>query len=60
MIIFLGLIAVSLCFRQFFLRPAEGVLNFAYLAALIAAAAALVVIFGIFIKRLFGILGFRF
>jgi hypothetical protein len=52
-ILLLVLIAVSLCFWQILLRPAEGFLNFSYIAALIAVGVALLVLFGIFIKRLF-------
>ena len=52
-IILLALIAVSLCFRQILSRPAEGVLNFSYIAALIAVGVVLLVLFGVFIKRLF-------
>jgi hypothetical protein len=48
----LALIAVSLCFRQILLRPAAGFLNFSYIAALAAAGAGLILLFGIFIKRL--------
>ena len=53
MILLLILIAVSLCFRQILLRPAEGFLNVSYIAALIAVGVALLVLFGVFIKRLF-------
>ena len=49
----LALIAVSLCFRQVFLKPAEGFLNFSYLAGLIAAGTTLLALFGIVVKRLF-------
>lgn len=53
MITLLALIAVSLCFRQIFISPAEGFLNVSYITTLIAAGVTLLALFGIFIKRLF-------
>lgn len=52
LIILLALIAVSLLFKQIFLKPAAGFVNLSYRAALIAAAAALLALFALFIKRL--------
>lgn len=52
MIIMLALIAVSICFRQIFLKPAEGFSNFSYIAVLISAGAVLLLLLGIFVRRL--------
>lgn len=53
MIIILALIAVSISFRQIFLKPATGFLNFSYIAGLITLGTVLLLLFGIFVKRLF-------
>ena len=52
LVLVLALIAVSLGFRQILLRPSEGFLNYSYAAALITLGACLLLLFGIFIKRL--------
>lgn len=52
LIIVLALIAVSLLFRQIFLKPAEGFLNFSYRAAITTVAAGLLALFAVFVKRL--------
>lgn len=53
LVLALALIAVSLGFRQVLLKPAEGVLNISYIAVLVTVGAALLFLFGIFIKRIF-------
>ena len=53
LVLLFALAAVSVCFRQVFLKPADGFLNFSYIAALLTIGTALLALFVIFVRRLF-------